>query len=49
MDPNNELKRDIYEEIYEDLTGENWDGSDESLYDTVDSLEGEGWGIEVIE
>jgi len=48
-DPNDDLKREVYEEGYEDLTGESWDGDDdEELYNTVDSLEDDGWDVEVV-
>ena len=39
-----EIKRSVYEEDYEELTGESWEGSDEDLYATVDNIQFHGVG-----
>jgi len=41
------MKREIYEEGYEELTGEHWEGSDEDLYKTVDNIETGGYRIDL--
>ena len=42
------LKREIYEEIYEMINGEKFEGKDKDLYNFVDENENDGCNIEEV-
>ena len=45
----NQIKQQVYEEGYEELTGERWEGSVEALYEAVDRMELKDYQIDLKE